>query len=669
VTGNEHYPHLFEPIQIGSVTIPNRLFVTAHGPGYVVPDPTAPGFSLPAPNTADYYVERAKGGAGLIIQGGTVIHPTSEYPTLWQLFSDACVEAWTPIVDAVHAHGTKMFVQLMHAGHHGDHTGVHGGPWSASSVAPVEGMMLGMAYMPLPVPVKEMTVDDIATVIDAFELNARNARLAGYDGVELHGTHSYLVEQFYSPFYNKRADAYGGSLENRLRFMFEVLEALRRGIGDDRAVGVRLACDEMLPGGLDATQMRDIASRVDASGLADFVDLDIGTYHSMDVMIAPYQLGEHWEMDAIAKIRPAIATAAVLGCPGRFHDPAKAEALIASEQLDMVGGTRGFFADPEIGRKAREGRSREIRPCIGLNGCLGGTCVLNPTHGLETTYGVDKLTTAKRGRKVVVVGGGPAGLEAARIAAMRGHDVVLFDAGPELGGALQLMKAVPGRAHVIEAATWWADRLSELGVKVHLATTAAVDDIVAESPDVVIVATGAAFDRTGATAYATDPIPGWDRDFVFTADDVLAGGLAPTGLTLVLEEEAPAALVAETLAARGTAVELVTRHPMVAHALAFSSQQLHEIRRLDALGVVMTPNTWVRDIGDHCVTLFHVVTDRARTVEDVAAVVMVTGRLARNDLALQLAGRVSEVHTIGDALHPRSMGDATREGHHVAWDL
>ena len=371
LTANAYFPELLSPLSVGPVEVPNRLFYTAHGAGYIAPDPSAPGFSLPAANTLAYYAERAKGGIGLIIQGGTIVHPSSEYPALWQLFSEASAEAWRPVVEAVQAHGTKMFVQLMHAGHHGDHSGMFGGPLSSSDLPPVEGMVLGAPYSPLLVPVRTMTTEDIAMVVAAFEHNARNACTAGYDGLELHASHSYLAEQFYSPFYNKRTDEYGGSLENRLRFTFEVLEAMRRGGGDGMAVGLRLVCDEMLPGGLGGDEMGEIASRIDASGLADFFDLDIGTYHSMDMMIAPYHMPDHWEMNAISKVRAAITRTPVFGCPGRFHDPTRGEAIIAAGTLDMVGGTRGFFADPAIGRKAKEGRVLEIRPCIGLQGCSG----------------------------------------------------------------------------------------------------------------------------------------------------------------------------------------------------------------------------------------------------------------------------------------------------------
>jgi 2,4-dienoyl-CoA reductase-like NADH-dependent reductase (Old Yellow Enzyme family)/thioredoxin reductase len=670
MAANAHYPHVFEPLRVGHVEVPNRLFFTPHGAGYVAPDPSAPGFWGPAPNTLDYYVERARGGIGLIIQGGTIVHPSSEYPALWQLFSERSAELWRPVVEGVQAHGTKMFVQLMHAGNHGDHNGLYGGPLSSSALPPVEGAMLGMPFTPLLVPVKAMTPDDIAMVVAAFEQCAVNARIAGYDGVELHASHSYLAEQFYSPFYNKRTDDYGGTLENRLRFTYEVLEALRRGIGDDRAVGLRLNCDEMLPGGLASDEMCEIATRIDERGLADFFDLDIGTYHSMEVMIAPYQLPDHWEMDAISEVRGAISRATVFGCPGRFHDPAKAEAIIAAGTLDMVGGTRGFFAEPEIGRKAREGRAPDIRPCIGLAGCTGGGgCVVNSTNGEESTFGAGNLVPTTSPRQVVVVGAGPGGLEAARVAASRGHDVVVLEAANEVGGALHLMKAIPGREQVTDAADWWSRQLDDLGVKVQVNTRANVDIVLGEAPDVVVVATGAVFDRSGVTGFATDPIPGWDRPFVYTPEAVLGEGLSPAGITVVLEEEPQGAVVAEVLATRGADVELVSRALMVAQQLNTGGQRPLEIARLQRLGVRMTSSTWIREIYDGRVTLRDIYSGAERTITDVAAVVLVTARTSRNELATALHGRVADIRVIGDAAHPRRMSDATREGHRLAWNL
>jgi 2,4-dienoyl-CoA reductase-like NADH-dependent reductase (Old Yellow Enzyme family) len=272
-----------------------------------------------------------------------------------------------------------------------------------------------MPYVPLSVPVREMGLDDIEAVVEAFAQCTRNAAAAGYDGVELHASHSYLVEEFLSPFYNKRTDEYGGSVENRMRFMLECLGAMRGAAERSIAVGVRLNCDERLPGGLTTADMRVIAAAVDDSRLVDFIDLDLGTYHNYEYLIGPTQTGEHWQVPAIAEVRSAIRRAAVLGCPGLFHDPAKAEDLVASGVMDMVGGTRGFFAEPELARKAQEGHPERIRPCIGLNMCVGGSgCVMNPANGLEFQFGVTKMRRTSTPRRAVIVGGGPAGLEAAR---------------------------------------------------------------------------------------------------------------------------------------------------------------------------------------------------------------------------------------------------------------
>ena len=668
---SESFPHTFAPIALGPAAAPNRLYVTPHFPGLSMPDPTAPGFFGPAPVARDYYVERARGGVGLIIQGGTFVSPESDYTNLWQMFSDGCVDAWAPIVDAVQSEGTTMFVQLLHAGHHGDKRGLNGGPKSASNVPPIDGTGIGAGYAPLPVPVKPMSKADIRAAVADFARCTRHARAAGYRGVELHASHSYLNEQFYSPFFNKRTDEYGGSLDNRLRFTWEVLEAMREAADGTIAVGVRLICDEMLPGGLGRTEMTEIAQRLDESGLVDFLDLDVGTYHSFDVMIAPWELADSWEVEHIRPIAQAIRYVPRLWCPGRFHDPALAEDLIASGDADMVGGTRGFFADPEIARKAKDGRAEDIRPCIGLNTCMTiGACVVNPDH-LALSVATSVVRPAEKPKRVLVAGGGPAGLEAARVAAIRGHRVVLYEAADQLGGAVRLMQAMPGREHVGSAVDWWARQLDDLGVKVHLGTPVATDVIDAESPDAVIVATGATFDRTGSTAFVSDPIPGFDRDFVHTPEAVLGGDFAVDGTVIVLDEEttSPGHGVAEVLAQRGARVELVTRQLAVGLALAGGWQHSHVMRRLHELGITARPNTYVRAIGDHTVTLYDVNTGEEWTVPDVAGVVLVTGRSSRNELAPALAARVDDLHVIGDAFHPRTMADATRDGHRVGKEL
>jgi dimethylamine/trimethylamine dehydrogenase len=658
------FPQLFAPIQLGPVGVRNRIFVTAHHPSLSVPDHSAPGFYGPSPDVLGYYLERAEGGVGLIIQGGTIVSRDSEYPGLWQMFSDRAIDDWSPIVEAVHATGASMFCQLLHAGHHGDKLGRHGGPVSSSSVPPIEGMGLGSVYVPLPVPVQPLTKDDIRRVVRAFGTSARNAARAGYRGIELHASHSYLVEQFYSPFYNKRTDEYGGTLENRMRFFLEVLDAIRDETEGALAIGARLICDEMLPGGLGLAEMREIAQRLDESGLADFIDLDLGTYHSFDVMIAPWELADHWQMEHIAEVAAVITNAARLGCPGRFHDPAAGEALIASGVLDMVGGTRGFFADPALARKAAEGRPEDIRPCIGVNLCATGrgACAVNPTFGRpDWVAPPGRSLTPKR---VFVAGAGPAGLEAARVAAQCGHQVTVYESADSIGGALRLMTAIPGRAHMVAVIEWWERQLAALGVDVLLGTPLSAAMVAEARPDAVVCATGALFDRTGATAFASDPIPGWDQPHVHTPEEILAGSVRLHGRVLVLDEEAvsPGHGVAEVLALQGAQVQLVTRQIAIGAALG-GFQQSHVHRRLGQFGITAMPNSYIYAIGDGMATLFDVHRGHRWSV-DADAVVLVTGRTSRNELADELERSTDvPVHVVGDAKHPRNLAIATAEGH------
>jgi 2,4-dienoyl-CoA reductase-like NADH-dependent reductase (Old Yellow Enzyme family)/thioredoxin reductase len=648
--------------------------MTAHGAGYVDPDPTMPGFNLPAANCADYYAERARGGVGLIIQGGTIIDAASKTPGNWQLFTDAAVDAWRPVVSAVHDAGAKMFVQLMQQGHHGDHLGEFGGPYSPSTVPPVEGGMVWTPFSPLVVPVQAMDEPQIRGVIESFAHCAANAARAGYDGVEMHASHGYLVEQFLSPFYNKRRDGYGGSLANRMRFMIECLEAMRTVMDDGMALGLRLNCDENVAGGLSPTDFADIAHQLDGMRLVDFFDLDVGTYHTFETMIAPaLEAGDHWQLERIQVVRAQIRNAVVFGCPGRFHDPRAAEALIAADALDMVGGTRGFFADPFLARKASEGRLADIRPCIGLNMCLTEAgCVMNPAKGREAELGEGTFGPAATPRRIVVVGGGPAGLEAARVAAIRGHSVVLFDGHATLGGSLHLMKQVPGRENVVEAAAWWDHQLTQLGVDVRRGTWATPEVVLVEQPDAIVVAAGAGFDRTGATGFISEPIAGWDHPMVVTPTEVLADTFEASGAgkIVVIDEfwNALSACVALALGARGAPVHWVTRHSTVGHNVQ-GLQWPAVWKAIRQHSMTLHPNAYVRKIDEHTVTLFDVYTDAEEVLDGVDAVVMITGRAARTDLTDALRGCGVPLHVIGDAKVPREMLSATSEGHLLGREL
>jgi 2,4-dienoyl-CoA reductase-like NADH-dependent reductase (Old Yellow Enzyme family) len=668
------YPHLFQPIRIGAVEIRNRLYMTAHGLGYAVPDPEMPGYSIPSDRHIAYYEERARGGIGLIIQESTVPPPSSQgsafgyqTATVAAAFAEKNVPHFARVAEAVHRHGAKLFLQLWHGGHHADPRWHPGGPkrplLSASDVPAVEAYAIPRAA----------SIEEIRSIVDGFAQSARNAKAAGYDGIEIQGAHSALVEQFLSPFYNKRDDAYGGSAQKRLRFAFELLEAVRGAVGPSLAVGFRLNTDELLPGGLSDEDCADVARRLDETGLVDFLDLDIGTMHTAPLMIAGSYVPKLPAEDFIAAVRPAINRAVVLGCPGRMNDPADAERLVAEGKMDMVGAARAHIAEPEFARLAQAGRPEKIRPCIACNHCLEGilsgvACVINPATGREAAWGVQSFAAAVPRKRVVVIGAGPAGLEAARVAALRGHEVRLIDRRDHIGGAQSLMATLPGREVVDDVLRWYERELGDLGVALHLNEEARADAIAALQPDAVVIATGARFERTGVTGFIAAPIPGWDRPFVFTPEQILEAEAECGDRVIVLDEEgqSTAAGIAERLATGGAKVDIVTRWQLVAPRLQGSGQFAWVLTRLYAQGVTLRPNHYLKEIGDRRVTLFNIFSNEETEIGDVTAVVLVGAKRREDDLAAALRDKVAEIHLVGDAAAPRSLFEAGYEGHRAA---
>jgi 2,4-dienoyl-CoA reductase-like NADH-dependent reductase (Old Yellow Enzyme family) len=482
-------PVVFEPFRINRLELRNRIFVPAHTTNFGADH-------LPTRRHVEYHRERARGGVGLIIfEAVRVMENTLGRPQGVAGYMPEAIDAFRPVADAIHAEGAAFIAQICHMGRQIEGEYERTCSWSASSLR----WSLG-SYPP-----REMTRADMQQVIDGHLRTAENMLRAGADGIELHWGHGHLLQQFLSPLSNQRSDEFGGSLPNRMRFPLEVLRRLREALGRDACLGIRLSAEEYLPEGLTLEQAREIAARAVAEEQIDFIHVTHSAYHmsrslgtqmaDMGVDRAPFRQlpGAIRQAVAGASHPPAILTV----CKYRGLD--EAAQMINSGDADLVGIARGHLAEPAIVRKSREGRTDDIAPCIGCNqGCaqnleknIALTCFVNPRAGREGNWRSPELDRAREPRSIWVVGGGPGGMEAAAVAAARGHRVTLVEASAGLGGRLRLAAGLRLR----EDFGLWLDfaqrRLSRLGVEVRLAERASAASLRAAGADSVVLATGA----------------------------------------------------------------------------------------------------------------------------------------------------------------------------------
>jgi 2,4-dienoyl-CoA reductase-like NADH-dependent reductase (Old Yellow Enzyme family) len=656
------YPHVFESARLGPVEVRNRFYFGPHG----VPTQVLSAGARPSEDFVEYYRERAAGGVGLFIHSVPAFPRASfarhcPYPT-------AAIPAFRAVADAVHEHGAKVFAQL-----HFSQTDVRWEP--RSPAAPWLGVSANAYYGGARV-LRAMSKDDIARFLEAHRRSTRNLVEAGYDGIEIHGTHAMTAEQFLSPYYNKRTDEYGGDFDNRLRFVVELLEAVREAAGGEVAVGIRYNCDELVPGGLTAEDTRQVLARLAELALVDFIDLDVAIEPSQVHLGMPsYFYPPLFYEPYVASVREAAGAVPVLSSLGRVTDLADAERAIAEGVVDLVGAVRPLLAEPNLVRNAETGQEHRSRKCIGANLCLqmgkSGSwgCAINPSTGQERRWGGEHWSPAARQERVVVVGAGPAGLEAARVAALRGHAVLVLERSDRVGGQLNLWAALPGREVVGSTPTWYEARLQELGVEVRTGVDAGPAEILAESPGTVILATGSTYSRTGESGFVPLPIPGADGNLVLTPEQILRDGARPTGTVVILDDEGveTGVGIAEVLAVAGADVHLVTSaaHPGIHLVTASVIPPL--LSRLRKLDVTLHSHAYVRRIGERAVTLYDIWNDGdEQELSDVSAVVLVTKRDPSDALAVALAGKTPHLYAIGDALAPRGLTEAIYEGHRFA---
>ncbi|NNL86032.1 MAG: FAD-dependent oxidoreductase [Myxococcales bacterium] len=660
VDGASRYPQSFRPIELGGVEIPHRLFITGHTQLY------GEGGFL-SQRHVDYYRERAKGGAALLILEQQAAHPSGRnYLRGCVAYDEGAIPMYEALGEAVHAHGAKQFVQLFGCGAQGSGTQYIDDwrpLWAASRLPSAFTGEIPVA----------MEADHIEELVKSFAKSARNVQRAGLDGVEIHAAHSQLLGEFLSPAFNKRSDGYGGSLRNRCRIVLETGEAIRKEVGSGFPLGIRLSFDEYLgDAGITAEQCEEQIEIFSASGLFDFFDISGGGYHALHIAVAPMgtNLPEGFLADSAKRVKAVAGDRAKVMVVGRVLDLETAERILADDAADMVALTRANMADAHVIAKSAAGNERDVVRCIGANVCIARlienrevTCFQNPSMGREAELGKGTLRKASPRKKLVVAGGGPAGMRFAGVAAARGHDVTLFEASDHLGGRLAELSRLPTRGAWQRAIENLHRPLEREGVRIVLDKRLHADSDELADADEVICATGSRWDATGYSPYRPEraSIPGYDLGFVIDAGTAVERATASAGAlgrrVLIVDETGeylPVGL-AELLVGQGCDVEILTPRPQVGADTQRTLDMPHVFPRLAQAGVEMTALHFVERFEANCAEVYNVWGGPSQRREGLDTVVLAMTRTPEADFFAEISKRGRSALRVGDVVAPRKI--------------
>jgi len=642
------YEKLFSKGQIGNLQLKNRIVMPAMGTGFASSTGEA------SDEIIRYYEERAKGGCGLIITEITRIDDETGVGMSNQLSvtSGRHIQRLVRLADAIHRHDAKVFVQLHHPGRETYGRLLDGKQIVAPS--PIACKVIGE------VP-RELTTAECEAMVKKFVKGAVIAKTAGIDGVEIHAAHGYLVNQFISPYTNKRTDKYGGDFFNRMRFVTEIIQGIRFACGPKFPISVRISADEFIEGGLTLKDTVKIARYLESIGI-DAINVSCGTYESGYTIIEPACMPEGWKKD-LAKTIKANVKIPVIAVNNIKH-PEVAEALLEERVCDFVGIGRGHLADPEWGNKAKYGKEDQLRKCIGCMNCFkianAGRpieCTVNPLIGREEFLGDDKLIRNGNGRAVAVIGGGPGGMQAAYVLAKRGYKVVLFEKEASLGGTLNIADKPPYKKLITELIETMAAQLKALDVEVRLKTEATVETIKKLNPYGVILAVG------GKPIIPN--LPGMDRPNVHTAEDVLSGKIVLKDRNIAIIGGGVTGLETAEVLAKDNKVAVIEMMNEVGASL-YPSVRALLLKRLNEAGVEIVTGHSLDSIKEEEIVM-RVTTTAFETSRKADTVVLAIGVKARKEIVDEFEEAFDKVTSVGDACKPGLIGDAIKEANDKAF--
>ncbi len=657
------YRNLFQPLELRHRTLDNRIVFGAH-------TANMSDLGLPGERHRAYYEERAIGGAAMIVVEPMPVHPTAVLTRgNFRHCDDGVIPHFRKITDAVHQHGATVLQQLYHVGQHGDSDLSFMPHWSPSGLPSYHDSDGSHS----------MRESEILEVIECFTSAAKRCQAAGFDGIDLFAAYNALLDQFWTPWSNQRDDRWGGSLENRCRLSTSIVNTIRETCGEDFIIGMSISYSQQTPYVMTLEQLQEVIAIHDQTGNLDYVSCGAGNYIDYDRLMATFVYGEKQGVPLASALKSAVKHARITAeC--HIRTPENADYTIASGDADLVSIVRGQIADPHWVNKTRVDRHDDIRGCISCNQMCWGrrsrdywiSCLINPSAGREFEWGGDRFDRVDSPKSVLVVGGGPAGMEAARVAAERGHRVTLVEALGDLGGQFRLAGLAPRRGQIMELMDWYLRQFERLGVEVRYFTPMDETDIIDFGADEVVLATGSLPDERARQRWLpmADALPGLEHGKVFACEEVFRGQAEIGKSVIVLDEGGNwrGAGTAWYLADNGHDVTIVTPDAMIGKELARTTSDSQIRASLKKLGATFMLESvishWHGDRAE-----INSLLDGTTSEVEASAIVTATTNRVPNEVELALAAASARFHVVGDAATPRQAPWAFHDGRKIGLSL